>query len=73
MEKTKISLSVVKEIIKDTPKYLKGQTITSCFDDYDSIRIGCAKKAMANWCYFVYIVKWNGKLQPIATIGQIIQ
>lgn len=73
METTRINLSVVNEIIKDTPQHLKGQNIDSVFKYNAKKRIGCAKKGNANWWYFVYIVNYREQLVAVATIGQIIQ
>lgn len=73
MEKTLIKMSVLKEIVRETPQELHGQNIDALFKYGDKIRIGYSRRANANWMFFVYIVNYRGKIVPVATVGQIIQ
>lgn len=73
MEKTKLKMSVVREIEKETPQQLKGQNIDALFKYGEKIRIGYAQRTNANWVFFVYVVKYHDQIIPIVTVGQIIQ
>lgn len=67
----------IKEIIKDTPHELHGKSFRDVVKESYGEYIGWAKKKNANWCYFVYIIKYPAtrykNLVGIVTIGDIIQ